>query len=115
MQRLISKELLSHPRRELGYTRCRVNAYALQYVQEVSVRVDAIQPARPDEALHDTGVLGTDFGPAEQPNAAIDWYYTQRAFKMVLVYVYGGVRREHLQCHPGISRIGQGMGDRVAG
>ena len=42
-------------------------AHALQDIDEIDVRVDALEPASRDQALHDASVLGADLGPAKEP------------------------------------------------
>lgn len=59
--------LLPPPWRELGHARGRVFADKLKYVDQVGVRVDVLQSAGRDQALHDAGVLGADFCPTEEP------------------------------------------------
>jgi hypothetical protein len=43
----------------------------LQHVDEVRVRVDTLQPAGSDQALHDASMLGANFGPTEEPVFAL--------------------------------------------
>ena len=66
-QRLVGEVLLPQPGRELGHARGRVLSDALQHVHQIGVRIDAVQPASGDQALHDASVLGADLAPAEQP------------------------------------------------
>ena len=56
---------------------------ALQHIDEVRVRVDALQTAGGDQALHDSNVLGADFGPTEEPVAPSHWNRAQGALDMV--------------------------------
>jgi hypothetical protein len=42
-----------------------VNLYTLQHVHQVGVRVNAVQPLRQDNALHDVCVLSAIFGSAK--------------------------------------------------
>jgi hypothetical protein len=64
-QRLVGKVLLPQPWCELSHARRRVNPYALQHIHEVGVRVNAVQPARYDQALHDASVLGANLSPTK--------------------------------------------------
>jgi hypothetical protein len=43
----------------------------LQHVDEIRVRVDTLQAAGGDQALHDARVLGADFGPTKKPVLAV--------------------------------------------
>jgi hypothetical protein len=40
-------------------------ADALQHIDQVGIRIDAVQAAGDQEALDDAYLLGTQFGPAE--------------------------------------------------
>jgi len=42
-------------------------AHALQDIDEIGVRVDTLEPASRNQALHDASVLGADLGPAKEP------------------------------------------------
>ena len=44
---------------------------ALQHIDEIIIRIDVMQPARHQQALRDTDVLGAEFGPTEQPILAV--------------------------------------------
>ena len=37
----------------------------LQYIDEIIVRIDVMQPTGHQQALHDTDVLGAEFGPTD--------------------------------------------------
>ena len=39
----------------------------LQHIDQVGVRIDAVEPARYDQALDDADVLGAELGPAKEP------------------------------------------------
>ena len=39
----------------------------LEYVDEIGVRIDAVEATGDDQALNDADVAGTEFGPAEKP------------------------------------------------
>ena len=54
-------------RREFSDSAGGVLADALEDVDEVGVRIDAVQSAGGDQALDDADVPGAEFGPAEQP------------------------------------------------
>ena len=55
------------PRRQRGDVAGRVTLDALEHVDQVGVRIDALQAARNEQALEDPDVLRPDFRPAEQP------------------------------------------------
>ena len=42
-------------------------ADTLQYVDEVVVRIDVVEPTGRQQALHNADMLGAQLGPAEQP------------------------------------------------
>jgi len=44
----------------------------LQHIHEIDIRVDPVQPARGEEALHDPDVARAHFRPAEEPIAAAE-------------------------------------------
>ena len=39
----------------------------LQHIDEIGVRIDAVESAGDDQALDDADVLGAELGPAEEP------------------------------------------------
>ncbi len=41
--------------------------YTLQYVDQISIDIDAVQLTCRDQALNDADLFGAKFGPAEQP------------------------------------------------
>jgi hypothetical protein len=47
----------------------------LEQIHEIDIRVDALQPARGDEALHDADIACADFGPAKQPSLSTSTWY----------------------------------------
>ena len=58
-------------RREFVNPVRRMLTDALQDIDEVVVRIDLVQPAGHDQALHDPDVFGPEFGPTEHPVFAI--------------------------------------------
>jgi hypothetical protein len=62
--------LLPVARREFDDAAGGMFADPLQPIDETSVRVDAVQSARDDQALDDANVLRPEFGPAEKPGLA---------------------------------------------
>ena len=66
-QRAVGEQRLPPPGRQLGGASSGMLADPLRQVDEVRVRVDALQAAGGDQALHDASVLGANFGPTEKP------------------------------------------------
>ena len=46
-------------------------AHALEGIDQVGVRIDGMQPAGHIQALHNPNVVGSEFGPTEQPGLAL--------------------------------------------
>ena len=65
---LAAKCCFPEARRELGDAAGRMFADPLQHIDEVGVRIDAVQSAGDDQTLDDADVLGAEFGPAEEPD-----------------------------------------------
>ena len=61
------ESIFPEPRRQRGDIAGRMALDTLQHVDEVSVRIDALQPTRGEEALEDPDVLRSDLRPTEQP------------------------------------------------
>ena len=55
----------------------------LQHINEIVIRIDVMQSACHQQALHDANVPGAEFGPAEQPISATHRNHPQGAFQMV--------------------------------
>ena len=55
---------------------------ALQHIDEIVIGIDVVQSARHQQALHDTDVLGAEFGPTE-PIFATHRNHPQCALQMV--------------------------------
>jgi len=60
-----------------------MQADTLQNIDEVIVRVDVVQAARDEQALHDPDVLGAKLGPTEVPVFPAHRNHAQRALEMV--------------------------------
>ena len=60
-----------HARRQIDDLAGGMFTDALKDIDQVGVRIDALQPASHQQALDETDALGTDFGPSEQPILAI--------------------------------------------
>ena len=66
-QRVIREVLFPQTRRELCDPGCGVLRDALEHIDEVGVRIDAVKAAGDDQALDDADVAGTELGPTEKP------------------------------------------------
>ena len=66
-QRIGCKALFPKARREFDYTTCGMFADPLQDIDEVGVRIDAMQAASHDQALDDADVFGAELSPTEEP------------------------------------------------
>ena len=64
------------------YLRRRMLSDTLQHIDEVVVWIDGVQPTGHQHALHDTDVLGAEFGPTE-PIFATHPNHPQCALQMV--------------------------------
>lgn len=56
----------------------RMRIDALEDIDQVEIGIEALEPARSDQTLHDTSVAGADFGPAEQPDGMTAPWCEQR-------------------------------------
>ena len=65
--RVVRKEFSPQTRRELCDPGSGVQRDALEHIDEVGVRIDAVQAAGDDQALDDADVTGAEFGPTEKP------------------------------------------------
>lgn len=63
--RIAREALLPEPRREFSNARRRVYGDALEHINQVRVRIDAVQSARNDQALNDTNVSRAELSPAK--------------------------------------------------
>jgi hypothetical protein len=61
--------------REFGDVACGMLADPLQHIDEISIRIDAVEPARDDQALDDADVLRAELGPAEEPGLSLHSSY----------------------------------------
>ncbi len=58
-------------------------ADALQHIDQIGVRIDAVQSAGDDQALDDTDVFGAELGPAEEPRFSAHGNHTQGSLEMI--------------------------------
>ena len=66
-QRIGGESLFPATRRQGFDLTRRMQGDALQYVDQVGVGIDLVQPAGRQQALDDTDMPGTDLAPAKQP------------------------------------------------
>lgn len=66
-QRIGGEGVLPHPRRQLDHVGGGMQRHPLQHVDEIAVRIHALQPAGDQQALNEAHLARPEFGPAEQP------------------------------------------------
>ena len=66
-ERIVVETLLPETRREFVHLAGRMLGDTLQHIDQIVVRVDLVETAGDDQALHDADVLGSEFGPTEHP------------------------------------------------
>ena len=81
----------------------------LQYIDEIIVRIDVMQPTGHQQALHDTDVLGAEFGPTEQPVFAEDFVGGEQNGTVLVA------TRHHLEQQIGVARVVGQITDLVDG
>ena len=64
---MIGEALLPLTRGKFGHARGGMLADPLQHIDQIGIRIDVVQSVGDDQALHDTDVLGAQFGPATIP------------------------------------------------
>ena len=114
-QRIVAEVLRPESRREFSDSAGGVLADALEDVDQVGVRIDAVKSAGGDQTLDDADVPGAQFGPTEQPVLSSHRNDAQRAFQMVGIDRHVGIGEEHFQPGPPLASVGQGSGERIAG
>lgn len=80
-------------------------ADTLQHVHKIVVRIDVVQPAGCQQALHNADMLGAKFGPAEQPVLLTHRDHPQGALEMVRVDRYLRVLQVDRQADPALKDI----------
>ena len=80
-------------------------ADTLQHVDEVVVRVDVVQPAGCQQALHNAAMFGAQLSPAEQPVLLSHRYDPQGALEMVRIDRYLRVIQVDRQADPALPDI----------
>jgi hypothetical protein len=66
-QWIIREMLFPQPGRQFCNPRSGVLGDALQDIDEIGIRIDAVQSASDDQTLDDSDVSGAEFGPAKKP------------------------------------------------
>ena len=99
--------LLPQTRGELGHSSSGILADALQNIDEVGVRIDAVQTAGDDQTLHDADLLSAQFSPGEKPIAPAHGNYTQRTLQVIRVHRHFGVAEKYLQSHAPLAHVAQ--------
>ena len=64
---VLGEVLLPQTWRELCDPGSGVQRDALEHINEIGVRIDAVQAAGDDQALDDADVPGAELGPAKKP------------------------------------------------
>ena len=72
-------------------------ADALQYIDQVGVRIDAVQPAGDDQALDDTDLFGAQLSPAEEPGFSAHGTTLSARSKMIGIDRNIRIGEEHLE------------------
>jgi hypothetical protein len=62
---VITPVLLPEPRREFSHARRRMYGDALEHIDQIRVRIDAMQSARNDQTLNDADVSCAEFSPTK--------------------------------------------------
>jgi hypothetical protein len=102
------------PRGEFRDTGGGVLANTLQYIDEIGVRIDAVQTTGDDQALHDADVLGTELSPTEIPVLPPHRNRAQRALQMVRVDRHVRVSEEYLQAQAALAHVVQRLDEWTA-
>ena len=88
---------------------------ALQYIDEIIVRIDVMQPTGDQQALHDANMLRAKFGPTRQPVFAAHRNHPQGALQMVGVDRHIRVVQIDLESRPPLANVGQRRDEGTAG
>jgi hypothetical protein len=88
---------------------------ALEDIDQVCIRVNTMEAAGHDEALHDANVLRAQFSPTEIPTLPPHWDSSQRALQMVRVHGHLRVSQKYFQPRAALSHIVERLGKRCRG
>lgn len=89
-------------------------ADTLQDIDEISVRIDAVQSAGDDQTLRDADLLGAEFGPTEVPVFSPHRNRAQPALQVVRVDRHVRIAQEDLKPEPPFSHVLQRLRERIA-
>jgi hypothetical protein len=92
-----------------------VGVDALEYVDEVGVRVDPVKPARDQQALETPDVLGADLRPARHPILASRRDHSKYALEMIGIQWDIRVLQGDTQLGIPDQRVLRRLGERVRG
>ena len=87
----------------------------LQHIDQVGVRIDAVQSAGDDQALDDADVLGAEFGPTEEPGLSTHRYNAQRPLQVIRVNRHIRIAEEDFEADTPLAHIIQRLDKRVRG
>ncbi len=77
--------------------------------------VDALEPARTEEALDDAEMLGSEFRPTKEPVFPTQGDGANLSFDLVCVYGHIGIFQEDLEGTLAAADIEESLGEGVAG
>ena len=104
-QRIGGEVLFPQAWSEFGDAAGGMLADPLQHIDEVGVRIDAVEPARDDQALDDADVLRAEFCPAEEPGFSAHRYDAQRSLQVVRVNRNIGICEEEFESDTSLAHI----------
>ena len=87
----------------------------LQHIDEIVIRIDVMQSACHQQALHDANMLRAKFGPTEQPISATHRNHPQGAFQMVGIDRHIRVVQIDLESRPPLANVGQRRDEGLLG
>ena len=111
---LTGEILLPEPRGEFGNASRGVVADALDHINEVGIRINAVQPAGNDQAFDDPDLFGAKLGPAEQPCLSAHRDATQCALKVMGVDRHIRIGQEYFEAQTSVSHLAERLNERIA-
>jgi len=114
-QGIVGEVLFPQARGELGYVFGGVCTNPLEHVYEVIVGIDALEPAGAQEALDDTQVLGSQFGPTKEPIFPAQRDGADLAFDGIRIYGHVRILQKDLEGAFATVDIRQGFGEGITG
>ena len=67
-------------------------SHTLEHIDEIGIRIDAVQSASNNQALDNADVFSAKFCPAKEPGLAAHGDNPQRALEMIGINRYIGIR-----------------------